>query len=730
MKRKFLIAFALILTLCFIFSSCDTKEDEQEGKQNDNKYPQYQYVNNLEEGINWPDGQVMPTFATPEKEIDTFSLSGYSTDEQLLLVTLQGLINVKKPRILLYDTASDEGPTTWAKTEIVGLSPNVIKKDERFEVLKEYIKEISGAVVLYNITPDAEKYPAGKDDSAYKKDLEIYLHYRNVASTIAGIKRAIPMNQKLYDLYTENGIELNVVEDITALRHEKPLDIYNYLYDNYWKDCSKRLLVSLSPKDAHHVRDMAAATGAAVVFLDCANGTSEQALYEKFLKDMPAGNSVVLGWYMEERSGITTATKYGLSTVPADLYMSSTVYAGTDHKIQVPAVPNKPELKDKVYIALYISDGDNIQYNQRYMRKLWDSTKNERGQVPINWTISPALVDAGPALLNYFYTTATEMDCFVSGPSGLGYSMPINTSNSKTVPVYVDFLKDKDDLFEKYTKLTDSYLQRSGLRVVTVWDTMSAAERKIYADSARYLYGLTVHDWSGGSTAESSVESDRVLVQKLNPFYGGSKDDVLGIFRTAIRKWDGKSPLFIAGQVSVWGNVKPVDVIEIRDAFEKEFPGQVEFVRADHYYALYNEANGLPFNLNLSANTKVSSTDNDGALKLLTDGTSNTIWAATEKGEKTITFEFDKEYSVNRYVIRHAGDNGLDVTLNSKDFIIEISKDGSSWNAVDNQKGNTSNVTDVDIESVSAKYLRIKITDAGSDGTARIADVEIYGKVS
>lgn len=40
---------------------------------------------------------------------------------------------------------------------------------------------------------------------------------------------------------------------------------------------------------------------------------------------------------------------------------------------------------------------------------------------------------------------------------------------------------------------------------------------------------------------------------------------------------------------------------------------------------------------------------------------------------------------------------------------------------------NTSAVTDLAFEARAARYVRMTITNAGDDGTARIADVEIYG---
>ena len=57
-------------------------------------------------------------------------------------------------------------------------------------------------------------------------------------------------------------------------------------------------------------------------------------------------------------------------------------------------------------------------------------------------------------------------------------------------------------------------------------------------------------------------------------------------------------------------------LIELQEQMKRDFPGKVEFVRADHYFNLYNEAQGLPFNLAMSAATDAG----EGAAQLL-DGT-------------------------------------------------------------------------------------------------------------
>jgi hypothetical protein len=103
-------------------------------------------------------------------------------------------------------------------------------------------------------------------------------------------------------------------------------------------------------------------------------------------------------------------------------------------------------------------------------------------------------------------------------------------------------------------------------------------------------------------------------------------------------------------------------------------------------------------------------------------------WISSGTGEKWIQFDFNEAYLVNRYVIRHAGADGMDASFNTKSFQLEVSADRLTWQTVSQYKNNTDNVTDIDIAPVKARYVRLTILNAGIDNTARIGDVEIYGK--
>lgn len=675
-------------------------------KQNKpNQYKSYPSVSNITSGISWPSGQALPIFAAPAATMDTISVANLTEDEQLAFSAFQGIVNKKQPRVYLLDENPDEGALTWANTPTVNLKKrNTYNKAKRYDLIKKYAGELKG-VILYSTV----KSP----------------HYRNLASTVANIKGAIPVTSSVYNSLKANGIHLTVLVDLTTLQYTNAVDIYNYMYNQYWKSCEKRLIISSNPQtDYHHTRDIAAATGAAVVYLDCMN-SSQKAVFQKFLGDMKAGQALVMGWYSSERSGIATATGYGIGTIPADFYISGTVYGGTDHKIQIPAVPNKPNLENKVYVAVYLSDGDNIQYTQRAMRKFWDEYAPSRGRVAMNWTISPALVDIGPGLLNYYYTNSTSKECFVAGPSGLGYLLPYNTLQEAGAPVGNNLTNIS--YMNGYTSLTETYLQRAGLRVLTIWDNATTDQRKSYAKNCRYLYGATVQHFQNKASVSGSVVDGRIRFDKMVSAYEGSYSNLYYSIANQIRNWNGNSPLFLSYQVDIWNEMKPDRIVQLYNQLKSEFPNQFEFIRADHFFALYNEANQLPFNLSMSAKTSVTASDSSVSPNRVKDGTPVTLWSSSKAGEKWLKFDLGGTYKLSRYVIRHAGENGMQKNYNTRAYRVQISTNGTSWSTIDTYKENQSNVTDIQVPAVSARYVRILIDDPGTDGVARIADVELYG---
>jgi len=647
----------------------------------------------------WPEDRLLPCFLPPASSVRTLDMSAakLSDEERVMFCTLQGIINRTQPRILLYNH-NEEPQTTWPAAH--SIRTTAIPTSSPYTLVKQFRNEIAGLVLYSNERSE---------------------HYSNLAVTIAGLGRLLPVTAAVRDKLVANGMDFPVVEDLTSLTMSNALTVYTYLYNNYWSRCNHRLLISERPT-IPYVHDIGAACGSACVWLDPRN-TNERQLLDKMLKDMVPGRDIVLGWYPEERSGVGEATKYGLSSVPADFFENATVYSAVNKLIKIPPVPKRPKLENKVYAAVYISDGDNIQYCQHAMAKIFDL--GGRGQMALNWTVSPALADFSPSMLNYYYGKATANDCFVSGPSGLGYAMPYDAHNSR-----YNGNSTTVKTITPYTQLTQRYLEKSGLRVITIWDDVSGAQRKAYADNCPYLYGLTINDWERQSgRLTTKVQSNWLPIAPLYPCYANGVDVITDFFNRDIKNFTGAGPMFVTGQATVW-DAGPDKLVALTSRLNALSPGNVKIVRADHWFSYYNEAHHLPFNITMLQDMKVTSSPGKTNTSYAADGSPSQgyIWISrANDGTGWVQMDFKEPYRISRYVVRHAEAAGLDPNLNSRDFTVETSLDGETWTAIGTYADNTAPVTEASITPVEAQYVRVNVTNGGTDGFVRIADIEVYG---
>lgn len=647
----------------------------------------------------WPEDRLLPHFLTPAVSVRSLDMNAaaLSNEERVMFCTLQGIVNRTRPRILLYNH-NEEPQSTWPTAH--SLRTVAISSTAPYSLVKLYKDEINGLVLYSN---------------------ELSGHYSNLAVTIAGLDRLLPVTEEIRNKLIANGMDFPVVEDLTTLTMNTALGVYTYLYNNYWSRCNHRLLISLRPT-IPYVHDIGAACGSACVWLD-PRSSSERSLLDKMLKDMTPGRDIVLGWFEEERSGVGEATKYGLSVVPADFFENTTVYSAVNKPIKISPVPKRPRLENKVYAAVYISDGDNIQYCQHAMAKIFE--QSGRGQMAMNWTISPALADFSPMMLNYYYRKASTNDCFVSGPSGLGYAMPYDAHNSC---YYANAYNSK--AITPYVQLTQRYLEKTGLRVITVWDDISGIQRKAYAENCPYLYGLTINDWERqvGRLA-GKVQSAWLPIVPQYPCYANSVDVITDFFNRDIKNFTGTEPMFVSGQATVW-DVGPDKLIALKNKLDALSPGNVKIVRADHWFSYYNEAKHLPFNITMLQDMDITSSPSKTNVNYAANGSPSEgyIWISqTADGTGWVQLDFKEPFEISRYVIRHAEAAGLEPGLNSRDFTIETSLDGVTWTKVGTHTHNTAPVTDVSITPVEAQFVRVNVTDGGADGYVRIGDIEIYG---
>jgi hypothetical protein len=473
---------------------------------------------------------------------------GPSSDEMVLFASLKGIVNFKRPRIFSYEgDAFAEGPTTWLQS--LGLQWTEVS--DKWSLIAKYRDSLQGLIVYDPAQPDTI----------------------NLATAIARKRKALIASPTLATKLMAAPYHLPILVDFRGQFSSK-LQVYQTLHDSYWPTLTHRAVVSISPTiHKAAVREYATAIGAATIWLD-PRTSGESELLNKFLASMGTG-TVMLGWWPEEASGVERASQYGIATVASDWSTNLTVHSGTSRAIQIAPVPAKPPLQNKLYVAFILSDGDNLQYVEHLMRKLWNNV--DRGKVPIGWTVSPAMVDAMPGALNFFHRTSTANDNLISGPSGYGYTYPNVWTNAAAL--------------DQFVATTERYNKKAGLKVITVWNTItggiSQASGNAYARNAPTLLGLTAQNTGGGLT----IYENKLPGMALSCNYCTDEQAMKNHIASASAGWNRTSPRFILIQAQPWTSVTPTSFLNVANSLGSDYV----VVRPDTAFQLIREANGLPW---------------------------------------------------------------------------------------------------------------------------------------
>jgi len=111
--------------------------------------------------------------------------------------------------------------------------------------------------------------------------------------------------------------------------------------------------------------------------------------------------------------------------------------------------------KDKVYIALAYSDGDNQNLWMSYFRKFFNS--EEYGQFPVSFGMGPPIHDLQPAVAQWYYENASPGTEFISDVSGIGYMRPGD---------YAARLVNRDEVYAGFVDWTARYLEKMDMKTL------------------------------------------------------------------------------------------------------------------------------------------------------------------------------------------------------------------------------------------------------------------------
>jgi hypothetical protein len=614
-----------------------------------------------------------------------------SSAEMYLFASLKGIVNKTQPRIFSYEgDAFAEGKYTWLQS----LGLNWTEPADNWSLITKYRSALSGLIVY---------------DPAQT-------HTINLATMLAKSRNALVVSPLLLSRLSAAPYNLPVLVDLRG-QYTSKLQVYQALYNTYWPTLDHRLLIGLNP-DAHKaaLREYATAVGAAVVWLDPAV-PAESTLLNSFLSSMPAGSNY-MGWWPEEGAGVTRASTYGISTIASDWCSNLTVHSGMPRTVNLTSVPSKPALQNKIYVAFILSDGDNLQYVEHLMRKLWNNP--DRGAVPIGWTLSPAMLDAMPGALNFYWQTATANDNLISGPSGYGYTYPNNWPNQS--------------LLDQFVAKTETYNRRAGFRVVTVWNTIIGGINQnvgqSFAANAPSLLGITAQNTGGGLT----IYNQSLPGQALSCNYCTNEQAMKDHIASAAAGWNGASPRFIIIQAQPWTDVKPTDFKNVANSLNANYV----VVRPDHLFQLLREANGLPVNPGpqglditdlggtLSAQYQTGSPAGEEFTNLINNNVQSKY--LTFNASAWVQFQANTSYIVKGYTITSANDSPERDPLN---WTLQGSNNGSNWTTIDtrtNQDFPDRFQTRTFTFNNSTGYLYYRFNMSNNSGTIlQLGEIELFG---
>jgi hypothetical protein len=384
-----------------------------------------------------------PKMPSPAKHLYVADIQKLTPDQKLLLLSLQGLVNRKQPRIYLVQQGDDLFWLDWMQQN--GHTSTPIPVADPMTLVLMFRKEIHGAVVpdpkVY-ITPDIAADVASVDDLV-------------IATPALASQLHLPIKADLRGRFKDDPDALHFLRTMLLPRMNR-----------YFALCLDPAILDTGAIDQIIAAKGIAfwITGGRAQNLPGANGPAEEREVEAILADMPL-EAVVRGFWwrgdgvgIDEGPGVALASRFGKVTVVSDYVANFSVFSGVSAPAlhQKPQPPAPPLDRSKVYLAITMSDGDNLCTWRSYFRDYFQDPLH--GTFPVGWGMGPTLVDCAPDWAEWYYQHAAPTDEFICDVSGVGYIYP---------PDWATALKDRDEAFgDFYTHWTQEYMRRMDMKTI------------------------------------------------------------------------------------------------------------------------------------------------------------------------------------------------------------------------------------------------------------------------
>ncbi len=402
-----------------------------------------QYIDRIE-------GSPYPSSRRPDTlfVVDDLKLSA---PQQIVIQSLQGILAQYKPKIY---RVSDEGSLMWLSElhSRYGVHMRYTFQNDYLGLVRFFQDSLDGYILCNMSGPSVNAA------------LSLCSHF-NAITVPQELEKDVPFLKKLLDVreWTE--------EDVYAKYHDS---------------LSKQIITYQKEENETYLGDYGVFTNA-FRFYEPITNTFTQAVF----KDMKP-NSALFGWGDDEHELVRAASRNSIMVCAADYANNLSVLTNIDASYDQQDSPNTFDTSNsKVHTVCFLmTDGDNIQWMTHSFAtsKKWYNA-DDRGSIPLGWTVSPALSEIAPPILKYLYDNAynstTGRDYFVAAPSGLGYLFPDG---------YPEMLSN--------TELLNKYMKKADLSIVNVIGNLRNPDLTAYAqcsnvDAVFYYMYSDYCGWKG-----------------------------------------------------------------------------------------------------------------------------------------------------------------------------------------------------------------------------------------
>ena len=476
----------------------------------------------------WGDTFV-PKSPPPARTIQTVSLHGLSKDERMAVTCLQGLLARKQPLLFLVrNGVEDQFWMDWcvAKGHV-----------DAFEAVADWKS-------LVRLHRDSIKGVVVTDPALYRGDL--------LAVNVAACEDLLVASPKLAE-----ELGLPVVVDLRG-RFATYAEGLEWLWTTY-KDrlnphlCDFRFPGLLPFGTFDYVYQwrglMFWVAGPREEHLAGVDRLAERDLVARILAEMPAGGVCVGfpgmgdGEGMGEPPGVELLSRFGKSLVctnhQGNHSLSSSIRI---ERLAPPSAPPAPPLeRDKIYIALNLSDGDNQILWPGFFRRYFEHPAF--GTFPLAFGIGPPILELQPAVAQWYFERSTPTTEFFADVSGAGYMQPDH---------FAEAYADKDKVWADYLAWTRRLMEPLGLRTIR---TVGGSDDNVARYAAALPFCHSIFADMGRYSGRSGIENLTYSLPDGMPVFRAVtswRDGKEGFLREIREQVGEQRPAFVNGFVHCW----------------------------------------------------------------------------------------------------------------------------------------------------------------------------------